>query len=351
MNMDAVRKIADAVLYEGYLLYPYRASALKNRKRWNFGVLVPDSYHRIYPESDPSTMRTECLLEGTPETRIELKGRFLRVVRRRVGQLLEPLGSQRSGPAFHFVHSLQVGTDFHQSFDETVEREMDIAPHTFNELFFDAQTYAFPFSRTCGWQPLRGSGGQVAGLLAREQEAITALLDLAVTQLAEGLFRLHVTLRNGTSVRQPWEKSREEILPFSMIATHLILSVEGGAFLSLTDPPDYARAEARGCRNLGVWPVLAGAEGDRSLMLAAPIILYDYPQVAPESPGDFFDGTEIDEMLTLRVQTLTDQEKQEVRLTDAPAESILTRSDGLPAEHLWKLHGALKSLHTTEHTG
>jgi len=348
VNIDRIKNIADAVLYEGHLLYPYRASALKNRKRWNFGVLVPDGYHRVYPESDPCTIQTECLVEGTPEAMIELKVRFLHVVRRRVGELLEPLGNLRSGPVFHFVDSLQVGTDPYQSFDETVERELDVDPHILHELFFKASPHIFQIPRTGHWQSLRGPDGHVAGLLAREQEAIRALLEMGVTQLAEGLFRLHVSIRNDTSVRDPLEKSREEILPFSMVATHLILSVKGGAFLSLTDPPDYARAEARGCRNLGLWPVLAGEEGAGSMLLSAPIILYDYPRIAPESPGDFFDGTEIDEMLALRVQTLTDQEKQEVRLTDGQAHALLERTEGLPAEHLWKLHGVVKSLRPME---
>lgn len=351
MNIDGIKKIADAVLYEGHLLYPYRASALKNRKRWNFGVLVPDRYHRVYPESDPCSIRTECLIEARPETVIELKVRFLHLVRRRVGRLLEPLGNLRSGPAFHFVDSLQVGAQLYQSFDETVKRELDVPPHTLHELFLDVRKYIFPFSRACSWQALRGSDGQAAGLLAREQEATSVLVDVAAAEVTERLSRVHVTVRNGTSVRDPWEKSREEILPFSMVAMHLILSVEGGAFLSLTDPPDYARALARTCQNVGVWPVLAGEEGDQSLMLAAPIILYDHPEIAQESPGDFFDGTEIDEMLTLRVQTLTDDEKQEVRLTDEQTESLLERSDRLPAEHLWKLHGVLKHLRTTEHAG
>ena len=39
----SVEQIANAVLYEGYILYPYRASALKNRCRWTIGGLVPAS--------------------------------------------------------------------------------------------------------------------------------------------------------------------------------------------------------------------------------------------------------------------------------------------------------------------
>ncbi len=348
MRMDVVQKIADAVLYEGHLHYPYRASALKNRKRWNFGVVVPECYHRAYPDSDPCSIQAECLIEGSSDTTVELKVRFLHLVQRRIGRHLEPLGSLCLGPPFHFVDSLQVGEDTFQSFDEALERQMDIAPHVLNTLFLTGNTYTFPYPRTCDWRSLRGPDYQLAGLLAKEQEELVAQVDLTATQLDESLFRVQVIIRNSTSVRGARVKSREEMLPFSLIGTHLILGVSEGAFLSLTDPPQYARAEARGCQNLGLWPVLAGEEGDRFLMLAAPIILYDYPQIAPESPGDFFDGTEIDEMLALRVQTLTDQEKQEVRLTDGQAHALLERTDGLPTEHLWKLHGVVRSLRPME---
>jgi len=57
MKMEAVQKIADAVLYEGHLLYPYRASALKNRKRWNFGVLVPESCQSCHELLHLSSLR------------------------------------------------------------------------------------------------------------------------------------------------------------------------------------------------------------------------------------------------------------------------------------------------------
>jgi hypothetical protein len=80
-------------------------------------------------------------------------------------------------------------------------------------------------------------------------------------------------------------------------------------------------------------------------MLSAPIILYDYPQIAPESSGDLFDGTEIDEILALRILTLTDAEKLEVRGGDERARRILERTEMLPPEHFQKLHGAMRGLH------
>jgi hydrogenase maturation protease len=72
--------------------------------------------------------------------------------------------------------------------------------------------------------------------------------------------------------------------------------------------------------------------------------LYDYPQIAPESAGDLFDGTEIDEILSLRILTLTDAEKDEMRQSDLRTRQILERTENMPAEQFMKLHGVLRSL-------
>jgi hydrogenase maturation protease len=79
-------------------------------------------------------------------------------------------------------------------------------------------------------------------------------------------------------------------------------------------------------------------------MLSSPIILYDYPQIAPESPGDLFDGAEIDEILSLRIMTLTDEEKREMRQSDERARQILERTETMPDQQWMKLHGALRGL-------
>jgi hydrogenase maturation protease len=112
----------------------------------------------------------------------------------------------------------------------------------------------------------------------------------------------------------------------------------------LLDPPEEFREAAAGCQNIGAWPVLVGSSGERDTMLASPIILYDYPQIAPESAGDMFDGTEIDEILTLRIMLLTDQEKREMCEVDERARQILQRTELLPPEQLWKMHGAVRGL-------
>jgi hypothetical protein len=112
------------------------------------------------------------------------------------------------------------------------------------------------------------------------------------------------------------------------------------------DPPPELQEAARMCKNQGTWPVLVGDDptGDRSTMLSSPIILYDYPKIAPESPGELFDGTEIDEILTLRVMTMTDAEKEEMRQTDERARQILERTESLPEERLLKMHGVVREL-------
>jgi hydrogenase maturation protease len=136
---------------------------------------------------------------------------------------------------------------------------------------------------------------------------------------------------------------RDAVLFQSFVSTHTILQVRHGSFISLMDPPQELQALAKQCQNLHTWPVLAGNEGERDAMISSPIILYDYPQIAPESPGALFDGTEIDEILSLRIMTLTDEEKEQMR-QDERAREILERTEALTPEQFMKLHGAIREL-------
>ena len=91
MNLDRVQKIADAVLYEGYMLYPYRQSAVKNQQRWNFGVLCPRSYSELQNGTEAWWMQTECLLQNGKSTRLNVTLRFLQIVNRTVGKPIHPV--------------------------------------------------------------------------------------------------------------------------------------------------------------------------------------------------------------------------------------------------------------------
>ena len=114
--------------------------------------------------------------------------------------------------------------------------------------------------------------------------------------------------------------------------------------LDSSEPSFTVRKHSRASSDYGVWPVLVGEGGDCHTMLASPIILYDYPQVAPESPGDLFDGAEIDEILSLRILAMTDDEKREMRYSDERARQILERTESMPVEQFMKLHGAVRAL-------
>jgi hypothetical protein len=121
-----------------------------------------------------------------------------------------------------------------------------------------------------------------------------------------------------------------------------VLRLAGGEFLSLTDPPADAAAEAARCENRGTWPVLAGEPGDRSTLLSSPIILPDHPEIAPESPGDLFDAAEIDQLLTLSILSMTDEERRQMREADPRTRAILERTERLSPDDLMKLHGTIR---------
>ena len=151
-----------------------------------------------------------------------------------------------------------------------------------------------------------------------------------------------------SALRTPARGVPDEVVLRTLVSTHSILGVRGGEFVSLLEPPDDCRAAAAACQNRGTWPVLVGDHHDRDTMLSSPIIRYDYPCVAPESPGDFFDAAEIDEMLTLRILTLTDEEKRAMAGVDARAAALPARTEATTREQLGRLHGTLRDLRPVE---
>jgi hypothetical protein len=259
MDRALVNRIARSVLYEGYLLYPYRPSALKNAKRWTFGTLYPESRVAAQGGSDRSAFQAEVLFTGPANTGVSILGRFLL---------------------------------------EDTETEVAIAAS---------------IAESCGRSFAQGK------------------LTFASTPLGSETYKLTVTLRN---------TSETAILA----SAHAVISVAAGELVSMTDPAPALAGAASQCRNDGVWPVLIGTPGARDTMLASPIILPDYPEVAPESAGDLCDATEIEEILTLRILTLTDEEKAEVRASGPRARQILEQAEALPMEHPMKLHGTIRGM-------
>jgi hypothetical protein len=209
---DPVRRLADAVMFEGYMLWPYRRSALKNQRHFTFGDV-----------GEP--MRTQVLLEGGEPDDVEITVRYL------LGDVVHEVPPSD-------VHAERVG----------------------------------------------------------------------------GRWRLTVDIVNKG--------------PDTFQGTHTILRTRRGRFISAREP------EAADCENVRTWPVLVGEDA----VLSSPIILDDHPRIAPESPGDLFDGGEIDALLTLNILALTDDEKAAMR-EDPRTREILERTESLTREQLMQLHG------------
>jgi hypothetical protein len=345
MAESLVDRIADAVLYEGYILYPYRPST-KNRQRWTFGGLVPRQWSERHGAGagEHWTMQTQCLVWGEPDARISVRVRFLQIIERCIGQLATPLRQwpPTSEPEYNLVPEMTVGDTRHECWQEAMEREIRVSAETLERLRFGSVSEEFQLPACCQLEPLCDDRGQCVGVFVRRQAALDGQIEISVRHLEPGLHRITVQIRNETPFNGDADAPRDEIMLHSLASTHAILHVEKGEFVSQIDPPDGFRKAADECTNTGAWPVLVGEPGDRSTVLAAPIILYDYPQIAPESPGDLFDGTEIDEILTLRILTLTDEEQARVGNLDRRAASMLARSQSLAREQLLGLHGTMR---------
>jgi hypothetical protein len=338
---ELARKVADAVLYEGYLLYPYRASAAKNQARWQFGVLMPRRWSEHGPD-EPWATQTECLLEPEEATTVRVLVRFLHVQAKSVEAVDVEAGT------FHEVPVLPVDGSELVPWDEATEQEVAVEAPLARLL---AGELATPFERPGGRrvEPVHSAAGRLVGRTVRCRWPVMGTVRLSAERL-EGPYGL-VRLRLGVENASAWHNTRADravALRHSLVAAHSLLGVDQGVFLSLLDPPEWAKPAAETCQNLRTWPVLIGEEGRRDAMLSSPIILYDHPTIAPESPGDLFDSTEIDEILTLRTMALTEDEKREARATDERAAAIIDRVDSMPPELLERLHGAVRYLKGVE---
>jgi hypothetical protein len=343
-SFELARKVADAVLYEGYLLYPYRASAAKNQARWQFGVLMPRLWSEAGPD-EPWATRTECLLEPEDATTVRVLVRFLHVQSKTVEEVDVEAGT------FREVRALPVDGSELVPWDEATEHEVTVEAPLARLLEGElATSFERPGGRRV--EPVHAAAGKLAGRTVRRRWPVMGTVKLAALRLdgPYGLVRLRVVVENASAWQDP-EAGRDAALRRSLVAAHSLIGIDRGVFLSLLDPPEWAKPFAETCANLHTWPVLIGDEGRHDAMLSSPIILYDHPTIAPESPGDLFDATEIDEILTLRTMALTEAEKREARATDERAAAIIDRVDNMPPELLERLHGAVRYLRGVEGAG
>jgi hypothetical protein len=233
MNIEQIKEIADAILYEGYLLYPYRHSALKNRQRWTFGVIYPRTYSERQGGRDPWLMQTECLVSAQTNTTLRISVRFLHLLMQTRTKAAQVMDTWDEGMAREIIgeqiplQALTTGPyKLAVSFpgNATVSTQMDGLP--------DGETHLL--------QPLTGT------------------VTIAATPTDHNVFKLRVTIENTSPQANVEIQRRDAILLQSFISTHTILQVLQGSFISLLDPPAELTALAQSCQNLHTWPVLIG---------------------------------------------------------------------------------------------
>ena len=338
--LAAARVLADALLYEGYLLYPYRRSSGKNRVRWQFGVLAPPAWARAHGSTQDSVagsaeswwQQTECLLQPEAGTTVRISVRFLQVQRRTVERL--------GGGAYHPVDALDAGGRTYLSFDEAVPQEFDIDVPV-ADLRGGPLRVRLAAPGGCDTEPV--GDDPRTGRVVRRRRPVSALVTVSTSACppptSAWLLRIRIeNLDRLTGADVP----RSQALCRSLVSTHTLIAADSGRFLSLLEPPLADRPSADGCRNVRTFPVLLDDGGTDRLVLSSPIILYDRPRIAPESPGDLHDATEIDEILSLRTLTLTEEEKSEARATDPRSAAIIDRVAAMSPRELDRLHGTIR---------
>ena len=347
-RFETARAVADAVLYEGYVLYPYRASSRKNQARFQWGVLTPRSFSHG-DGSERCSMRTECLVDPGGSPTLSVRIRCLQAQHRRV-EAATGVGSG-SGEATTFAHTelLEVEGVRHADWDEAVDRVVDVAPLGLRALEGSDHVEEFSLPGGADSELVRAADGTVTGRFVRRREPVSGRVRIAVDRPIASLpyLKVAVAVENATAVTG-LGPDRDDALGHSLIAVHTMLAIDDGRFVSLLDPPDGAARAAASCHSDGTHPVLIGED---DVVLSSPIILYDHPEVAAQSPGDLYDSLEIDEILALRVMTLTDEEKSEARGTDPRAAAIIDRCDDMSAETLGMLHGQMRPVEQRSGSG
>ena len=328
------------------MLYPYRPSAVKNRKRFNFGVVAPEAKPKASMTSELSCITTECLLRGSRESQLELEVRFLQLVQRDVE--VRQAGSSQAASGlrsdFVVVEKFEMNGRILSCWQEAIERRVAAGPFPVAALLQSPLRKTFSFEAVRETEPVYDEDGELRAQFVRRRERLSGYVDLLVAQPEADLFKISASIVNSSPLTESTLTSREVAMSTSFLSTHKVLRCSNAEFVSLMDPPEELRGFAASCKNIGTWPVLAAeSKGQSDVLLSSPIILYDYPEISPESAGELFDGTEIDEILALRILTMTDEEKREMRSVDDRTRAILERTESLPPGHFMKLHGAMRA--------
>ena len=225
MDVAAVERIAKAVLYEGYMLYPYRPSAIKNRQRFNFGVLHPQCHNLAQAGLEPWTIQTECLAGAGEGGTLQVRLRFLQIVDRTVARVAAPIREFRSETVLQPVDSLEIDGRVFQPWQEAAEQEVALPNFNLADIAANPCSERFQFPATTELEALCDRSGQVCGAVVRRKNELRGSVRVSATQLSDRIFRISLSVDNQSDCAPV--APREEALLASLVSTHFVLGMEG----------------------------------------------------------------------------------------------------------------------------
>ena len=341
-SQTRLEEITRALLYEGYALFLYHRTAIKNVKPVPFGIVYPEGYQALHPEAS-AVMQTECVVKGhgRDDLAVHARVRFLQLSSRKLQEWTD-------ADAFRDVDSLKIGDEMHLAGWQGIECEVQPEFPALWRCAADWSGHRIEFPEHQESRLLYNEEGRIVGRQIDFAAALTGRVTMAYfpVERTEYCYQLTVRIGNTTPVADAGMLSRDEVANWSFLSTHTILTVTGGEFVSVLEPDDEWKQVAAQCRNVGTWPVLI--DQDNSTVLSSPIILHDYPEIAPQSRGDLFDSSEIEEALILHLAAMSDGEKETLARSDDRLRSMLERVSQVTPQEILNLHGVLRGVETTE---
>lgn len=337
LNKDCiVDNLTRTLLYEGYSLFPYHRSAIKNQKPIPFGVVYPHDYHSCN-EHAHAEMVTDCIVDGNKNSEININVRFLHLIKTEI--------FSKEKENFVPVYELNLNGELYQSGWQTIERKISKGNLTITSPTKEMETLPFNFENEFESILLKNENGEITG------KKITSILPVEGAVVIKAIpmenmgnaFRIIVFINNNTPVINAQNISRDEIFRQSFLSTNTILNVENGEFISLQNPGEKWKDLIDECKNKDTWPILI--DGSNTTLLSSPIIVYDYPKINPKSKGDLFDSLEIEEALMLHFSVMSDEEKEKIAQSDEKLRSMLNKVSQVTPDEIISLHGGFSEVH------
>jgi hypothetical protein len=337
-RFSVAQAIADASLYDGYLLYPHRPSSRRDQAWWQVGVLTPRAFGEARGE-ERCSVRTECVVDPGPKSRLVVRVRCRQVQCRDIEAIERDTGD------FVPVDTVEVDEKRFVAWDEMVDQHVDLAPLDLLAGGERQLQERFTFTPAEDTELVRSANGTLVARIIRRRQSVEGrvLVSIGPADGDGSYLKVNVTVENSTG----WSGDatrREHIMDRSMIGVHTMLAVDGGVFVSLVDPPDAARQAVAGCSNDEACPVLIGED---DVVLSSPIILHDHPEVVRDGLGDLY---EVDQLFPIPASALSDDDETEfgARLRDHPQAARAEGRPTWPAERWERLQGAVRALRRVE---